>query len=420
MTDAEDRSASHLPRVTERVQEFYTQYPFPPVSAVTGDPPLADLHYVRHVLWPDRPRIDGLRILDAGCGTGATAVRLARDFPSVEVTGLDLSPTALDQARVRAEQEGVRGNLAFIQGTLEEFDAQEHYDFIVSSGVIHHLADPVAGLSRLSALLRPTGGIGFMVYAPYGRRPVQLVREILKQIPSESESPVDQAKHARAIVKALTPSHPFAPDEWTEMGWGSDAGIADLLMHVHERTYSVPELLTLLDASGLRLERFYGPEAYRPEHYLTDEAVADPLRRLDQEQAAVLAELLHGRMTHHWVFTTLRGRRPLRFPLHASLVRHMRPRRMARYPWNAVLAVSDDEETAFVLPDWAVPGRTTELPGWARAFFRAATGTRTVLQIFHDGPFRQTIDEASTTEKLATYLSFVERAAQEEMIVFES
>ena len=59
----------------------------------------------------------GLRVLDAGCGTGALAERLAKACPDIEYVGVDLSPSML--ARARARRTWPRG-FTFLQG---DFDA---------------------------------------------------------------------------------------------------------------------------------------------------------------------------------------------------------------------------------------------------------------------------------------------------------
>ena len=59
-------------------------------------------------IWPqERPLLDryglgpGRRVLDAGCGTGEFAARVAEAFPTVHVTGVDLIEASLETARQR-------------------------------------------------------------------------------------------------------------------------------------------------------------------------------------------------------------------------------------------------------------------------------------------------------------------------------
>jgi SAM-dependent methyltransferase len=71
----------------------------------------------------------GMRVLDVACGTGNQSLPAART--GADVTGLDLAPNLLEQARTRAEQEGLK--IRFIEGDAEEmpFEAGE-FDVVYS------------------------------------------------------------------------------------------------------------------------------------------------------------------------------------------------------------------------------------------------------------------------------------------------
>ncbi len=97
---------------------------------------------------------DGMRLLDAGCGTGEMLQRL-RDAagPASHAVGLDLSA-----AHVRAARETVDGSITVMQGDLMTAALpRASFDLIWSANTLNHLHDPVAGLRRLTTLLR-TGG----------------------------------------------------------------------------------------------------------------------------------------------------------------------------------------------------------------------------------------------------------------------
>ncbi|GFG53066.1 transferase [Mycolicibacterium agri] len=89
-------------------------------------------------------------VLDIGCGLGDNAIYLASRGHSV--TGLDGSPTAIEQARSRAAQAGVSVTFAVADATnLTGYDG--HFDTVVDSGLYHCLDDDgreayAAGLYR--------------------------------------------------------------------------------------------------------------------------------------------------------------------------------------------------------------------------------------------------------------------------------
>ncbi len=97
------------------------------------------------------------RVLSLGCGIGDTELLIA---PRVgELVGLDLSPSAIRQARTDAANAGL-SNVSFVEGSLESaaFEPQS-FDLIIAIFFLHHL--PQAALEALPgllhALLRPGG-----------------------------------------------------------------------------------------------------------------------------------------------------------------------------------------------------------------------------------------------------------------------
>ncbi len=98
----------------------------------------------------------GGRLLEIGCGGGALAEVLAGHFDSI--TLVEASPTYLEAARRRL------GGLAnYHQALAEEFATEERFDCVLASGLLEHVADPVAILRRCRALLAEGGMAVFLV-----------------------------------------------------------------------------------------------------------------------------------------------------------------------------------------------------------------------------------------------------------------
>lgn len=110
----------------------------------------------------------GERVLDVGCGAGATTRIAGRLAAHGHAVGVDISAPLLDLARATTTVEGVT-NVAY-----EFADAQTHpfppagYDVLISRGGVMFFADHVAAFRNLARSLRPGGRLAFVCPQPAG------------------------------------------------------------------------------------------------------------------------------------------------------------------------------------------------------------------------------------------------------------
>jgi ubiquinone/menaquinone biosynthesis C-methylase UbiE len=98
----------------------------------------------------------GAAVLDAGTGPGRVAIELAR--LGLSVTGVDLSPSMIEQARRNAQNAGLAEKINFEVGdvaTLSYPDAT--FDLVVSTAALHHWTDPASAAVELYRVVRPDG-----------------------------------------------------------------------------------------------------------------------------------------------------------------------------------------------------------------------------------------------------------------------
>lgn len=100
--------------------------------------------------------LEGLRILDIGCGGGLVSEPMAR--LGAEVVGVDASHRNVEVARIHAAQGGLA--VDYRQGTAEDLlAAGECFDAVLSLEVVEHVADPAAFLGACAGLVSPGGAL---------------------------------------------------------------------------------------------------------------------------------------------------------------------------------------------------------------------------------------------------------------------
>lgn len=116
----------------------------------------------------DRVR-SGAKVLDYGCGDGAYGALHAATRSDLDITAIDLSPVAIEQARARAQSAGVLDRIDFRVMNAEQLELpDDEFDFVVGLGVLHHL-DLTASLREIRRVLKPDGGAVFV--EPMGHNP---------------------------------------------------------------------------------------------------------------------------------------------------------------------------------------------------------------------------------------------------------
>lgn len=98
----------------------------------------------------------GIDVLDAGCGAGRTAIRLAELFPNSRIAGLDLCEDAIAMAQSEACRRKV-SNVTFNAADLSSYDAVSRFDLITSFDAVHDVKDPRGLLRTIERALRAGG-----------------------------------------------------------------------------------------------------------------------------------------------------------------------------------------------------------------------------------------------------------------------
>ena len=284
-----------------KVKDQYEAYPYPARDPrdekkrlIMGSPshPLEMDHFV---FGGARDWSKPLRALVAGGGTGDGLIQLAQIMQQAgkpcEITYVDLSKASRRIAEERAKVRGLT-TITFITGSLLDAPELGPFDYIDCCGVLHHLPDPAAGFTALRQALAPGGGLGFMVYAPYGRSGVYPLQEAFGALYGDLP-PRDRLKAAQRVMKGLPDGHPFKANNNVTDHRDGDAGFYDLLLHSQDRAYDVPDLLAVLAETGWQLSGFTTPALYQLEQ------LAERPEGMDDATAMAVAEKLRGTIKTH-------------------------------------------------------------------------------------------------------------------------
>jgi SAM-dependent methyltransferase len=312
--------------IADEVRRFYDRYPYPrPVDSLEQYRRLWEDSRRRradhHLFWPDRPYREDHSILVAGCGTSQAAKHALR-WPNAQVIGIDVSATSVQYTEGLKRKYNLK-NLLVHQLAIEQVNQLGmSFDQIVSTGVLHHLRDPDAGLAALHDVLKPDGGMHLMVYAPYGRTGIYMLQEFCRRIGVSATD--DGIRDLITALKALPPGHPLGHILREAPDFQQNAELADALLHPQDRAYSVPQLFDFIERGQFIFGRWIKQAPYVPQcGALAQIPQASQMAELSLEEQYAAAELFRGTMVRHSVIVypkdRLGGTNPISFTGHEWL-----------------------------------------------------------------------------------------------------
>jgi SAM-dependent methyltransferase len=296
------------PAPDDVVARQYEAWAYPPpvddmVEAIAGGYwEYADIPACGPVFWPDRRDVGDLDILVAGCGTNQAAYVALRN-PTSRVLAIDISRASLAHTKYLAEKHGLR-NLEVRLLDLNRVAALERdFDFVLSTGVLHHLEDPGCGLRALRDVLRPDGVMHLMLYGSTLRQGVYLLQQAFHLMGlGQTAQDVEIVRRALAILPARHSAHAYLNARNAAEELDDDAAIVDTFLHGRDRAYSPAQVFDLVEENGLAflgwMDRLdFSVQAHCP----GDDPLSTRIRALgEREQAAVIDLIAYSRGVHRF------------------------------------------------------------------------------------------------------------------------
>ena len=164
--------------------------------------PVADLVIDRAKLKP------GERVIDVGCGSGATAIAFAREVaPSGHVLGVDISGPMLERARQSAPKD-LPIDFVLADATVYPFEPAS-FDVLASRFGVMFFADPALSFANMRKALRPSGRLAFACWReprenPFFMAPLQAAYKHVPKLPQQGpEDPGPFAFASEARVRRI-------------------------------------------------------------------------------------------------------------------------------------------------------------------------------------------------------------------------
>jgi SAM-dependent methyltransferase len=305
----ERQLAASLPRLTEiddevsrRVREQYEQNPYPRwVRLEPAREPMALEHWLRQTLpsatlAPLSTR-DGVDVLVAGCGSGQNPITAARMLAGARVLAVDLSLASLAHAQ-RKTRELAIDTIDYAQADILKIGSiGRQFDFVDSTGVLHHLGDWQAGGRALVEVLRPGGVMRLGLYTERGSASVVAARAFIAARHYGS-TPQEIRRCRQDLLAAGDPLLAHVADY---QDFFSTSECRDLLFHVQEHRLVLPQIKAFLAAHELRFLGFIidGASLARYRRRFPEDPAATDLDRWDTFEAEHPATF--GRMYQFWV-----------------------------------------------------------------------------------------------------------------------
>ncbi len=260
----EQRLRMSVPRLTVvvdgvslAVKEQYEENPYPrwikasPAGATTIEAHLRQLFPLANIY--NVVKTDGAEILIAGCGTGQHSIETARLFPGARVLAIDLSLSSICYAQRKTRELGLK-NLEYAQADILKLQSiGRTFDVIEAGGVLHHLAQPMAGWLVLLALLRPGGFMRIGLYSKLGRQDVAYAQALIAQRGYGSFA--EDIRRCRNELAGLGDSPPLS-EITHRLDFFSVSRCRDMLFHVQEHQFTLPEIADFLRQNQLNFLGF--------------------------------------------------------------------------------------------------------------------------------------------------------------------
>ena len=250
-----------------------------------------DPNFYWHKLWPEKKHINkDLKIFIAGCGADQAAI-LAYLNPYHKFIACDLSKKSIEHEEKLKKKYNIK-NLKLICNDFRKLKFNEKFDYIISTGVIHHLEKPETALKFFYENLKNEGVIYLMVYGNKQRYALNKVKTIFNLLKfNQDKKSIIQSKN---LIESLHSEHPAKIFVNSVDDINYDSGIIDLLLHKKETFYSIGNLINLLKKNKLIIKNTVDENlSSLTKYFLFDQNIVEKIRTLNPDEKILMSQVMN-------------------------------------------------------------------------------------------------------------------------------
>jgi len=243
--------------VSKKVQDQYEENPYPRWRCTNKILSKNFFFWLNEEIEPNQIDYDNKfnnpNVLVAGCGTGSHPILTTR-YKNSNILAVDLSLSSLAYAKRKTEKLGYK-NIEYLHADilqLKKLDRKFH--IIECGGSLHHMKDPIAGLKVSLDMLEPYGFLKLGLYSETARHHIVRARELIK-IKNLKNTSENIKNFRQDIINKKV--NPLIQKVILSEDFYSTSTVRDLLFHVQEHCFTIPQISKILKDLHLEFLGFY-------------------------------------------------------------------------------------------------------------------------------------------------------------------
>ncbi len=244
---------------SSKVRNQYERNPYPRWVNITNNSDKVSLsqHFLNSDLRlfdPNIKKISRPNILIAGCGTGRHSITTSRTLDFSKILAIDLSLSSLAYAERKTTELGIE-NVTYKQADILDLGKlNRQFDVIESVGVLHHMNNPMTGWKILTECLKIGGLMRIGLYSQMARQNIVKFREEIVNLGIETSDSAMKSFRNDIISSKLDHHREILKSR----DFYSTSELRDLLFHVQEHHFTIPQIKNSLRQLKLKFCGFEG------------------------------------------------------------------------------------------------------------------------------------------------------------------